>query len=272
MLSINRFLKKVFCPIFLSLSLFLVAQPSLALTVRDIPNPRELNGSWVADTADLLTADTEAKLNKIISALEQKNSSEIAVVTVPETSPSPTPKDFTTELFNYWHIGKYGNNNGILFLISKGDRRVEIETGYGLTEILPDAKVGKIIQQKIVPEFKQSHFDEGTIAGTQALITSLQEYRQPNSLAKPLEIIVVAMVLILAGLGLLMMVSPLLFPKSKSNVTVDDESRTYGVSSNFSDNSGSGSSDGFGGGSSGGDGGGGSFGGGDCGGGDGGGW
>lgn len=261
--SLNRFLKQIFCSIFICLSLFIIAKPSLALTVRDIPNPRQLNSTWVADRADLLTADTEATLNRIISELEQKNSSEIAVVTVPETSPSPTPKDFATELFNYWHIGKYGNNNGVLFLISKGDRRVEIETGYGLTEILPDAMVGKIIQQKILPEFKQGHFEEGTIAGTQALITSLLEYRPPNSLAKPLEIIVVATVLILAGLGLFMMLSNLLFFKSKSNVKVGDRSRSYGVSFYFSDNYGSESSSGFGGGSSGGDGGGGSFGGGD---------
>ena len=76
-------------------------------------------------------------------------------MTVAQTSPSATPKDFTTELFNYWEIGKAESDNGILFLVSTSDRRVEIETGYGIEPILPDAKVGNIIDTKITPRFKQ---------------------------------------------------------------------------------------------------------------------
>ena len=53
----------------------------------------------------------------MISELEKENGTEIAVVTVPTTKPSPTPKAFTTELFNTWGIGKKGKDNGILFLI-----------------------------------------------------------------------------------------------------------------------------------------------------------
>ena len=270
MLSFTPFLKRIFCPILLGISLLLIAQPSLALTVKDIPNPQKLNRNWVADTADLLTADTEAKLNSIIWGLERKSSAEIAVVTVAETAPSPTPKDFATELFNYWGIGKVGKNNGVLFLISQGDRRVEIETGYGVTKILPDATIAKIIQQKILPEFERGNFDEGTIIGTQALITPLLEARQLNYEWDATAIrIVVAIVLILTSLCLFLILSPLLFPKSKSNQKADGYTGSYGVSHglDFTDNSGSGNYGGFGGGSSGGDGGGGSFGGGDGGGG-----
>lgn len=264
MLSVTPIFKRVLCPIFLCISLFLIAQPSLALTVQDIPNPRQLNRTWVADTANLLTANTEVKLNRLISTLEEKNTCEIAVVTVPETAPAATPKEFATELFNYWHIGKYGKNNGVLFLISRGDRRVEIETGYGLTKILPDAMLVNLIQQKITPEFKQGHFDEGTLAGTEALIASLQKYKPPY-MAKPVELMVVAIVLIMAGIGLWMMLSALRFHSSKYNRKIYAKTSSYGVSGtvDFSDSSGVGNYGGFGGGSSGGDGGGGGFGGGD---------
>lgn len=157
-----------------SLVLITTSSSSLAVTVEEVPNPRQANGGWVSDTANILNASTENKLNQIISQLEAKNSTEIAVVTVLNTVPSPTPKAFATQLFNHWKIGKVGKNNGVLFLISKGDRRVEIETGYGIEAVLPNTQVSEIIQQKIVPSFKQGNFDQGTLDGTNALITTLE--------------------------------------------------------------------------------------------------
>ena len=144
-----------------------------ALTVEEVPNPRQVNGTWVMDMANILSEDTESKLNQMISNLEIENGTEIAVVTVLETSPAASPKAFTTELFNHWGIGKADEDNGVLFLVSVGDRRVEIETGYGIEPMLPDAQVGKIIETQITPLFKQSNFDDGTLAGTQALIVQL---------------------------------------------------------------------------------------------------
>ncbi len=157
----------------LCLSVFLFPVKIEALTPQEVPNPRQVNGGWVTDTADILTDASEAKLNQMIDQLEAKNGTEIAVVTVPETAPSASPKEFTTELFNYWGIGKKGQDNGVLFLISVGDRRVEIETGYGVEGILPDAQVGNIINTEITPRFKQGDFDGGTLIGTQELVTVL---------------------------------------------------------------------------------------------------
>lgn len=64
-------------------------------------------------------------------------------------------------------------------MISVGDRRVEIETGYGLESRLPDAKVGDIIDTEITPRFKQGDFDHGTLAGAQAMVMILQRNGSP---------------------------------------------------------------------------------------------
>jgi len=150
---------------------------SQAITVQEVPNPRQVNNTWVTDKANILSDSTETQLNQIISDLEAKNGSEIAVVTVPDTKPSATPKAFATELFNFWGIGKKGKNNGVLLLISSGERRVQIETGSGIQSILPDAKSVGIIQTEITPRFKQQDFDGGTLAGTKALVNVLQTPR-----------------------------------------------------------------------------------------------
>ncbi|PZV13451.1 MAG: hypothetical protein DCF22_10775 [Leptolyngbya sp.] len=158
------------------MSLVVLSQSAIALavTVQEIPNPRRMN-SWVADTADLLTPQTEAQINRIATELAAKNSSEITVVTVPTTKPSASSKAFATQLFNTWKIGKQGKNNGVLFLISKRDRRTEIETGTGLTTLLPSSKIEIILTQKVTPQYKQGKFDQGTLAGTLAIAQALSE-------------------------------------------------------------------------------------------------
>ncbi|MDJ0620470.1 MAG: TPM domain-containing protein [Calothrix sp. MO_192.B10] len=174
-MKVNLFkLSHIFWAGSLSLAIFLVALPTYALTVEEVPNPRQVYGGWVTDMANILSDRTESQLNGMISRLEAKNSAEMAIVTVPETAPAATPKEFTTKLFNHWGIGKKGKDNGLLFLISVKDKRVEIETGYGLEGILPDAKVGKIIGTKIIPRFQQRDFDGGVLGGTKALIVVLE--------------------------------------------------------------------------------------------------
>src|ERR671933_606729 len=158
----------------------------LAVEVKDVPNPRQINGTWVTDMAEMLDEPTKAQLNSMISQLERKNGTEIAVVTVPETAPAASPKEFTTKLFNYWGIGKKGKDNGGLLLISKGDRRVAIETGYGMKAILPDAKVGNIINTQITPRFKQGDFKGGTLAGTKALVVAIEKSQSSSASQNPI--------------------------------------------------------------------------------------
>ncbi len=166
--------KSIFWVSLFSSAIFLFPISVLALTVQEVPNPRKEYGGWVTDMAGILSEETETQINQIISQLEAKNGTEIAVVTVPATAPAASVKKFATELFNYWEIGKKGTDNGILLLISVGDRRVEIETGYGVEAILPDAKVGNIINTQIIPQFKKGDFEGGTLAGAKAVVFVLE--------------------------------------------------------------------------------------------------
>ena len=170
---VKRWGRRVFWSVLCCLSIVIVPSLGHSLTVQDVPNPQELHGTWVSDMANILSEDTERQLNQMISALEAENGAEIAVVTVANTNSQPTPKAFATRLLNYWGVGKAELDNGVLFLNSVGDRRVEIDTGYGIEEILPDAKVGAILDQEILPKFRNNDFDAGTLAGVEAIITAL---------------------------------------------------------------------------------------------------
>ncbi|MFL9457890.1 MULTISPECIES: TPM domain-containing protein [Nostocales] len=165
-----------------TLCLFLILYPpvSYALQIQDIPNPRQQYGGWVTDMANILSPEAEVQLNTMISNLEAKNSTEIAVVTVLETQPATSPKAFATELFNTWGIGKKNKNNGVLFLISTRDRRVEIERGSGLQKSLSDRKIQQIIETDIIPRFQQGDPEAGILKGTENLVTTLAEISHTN--------------------------------------------------------------------------------------------
>ncbi|ACB51392.1 hypothetical protein cce_2042 [Crocosphaera subtropica ATCC 51142] len=163
----------IFWSILLSCVTLIYPLTADALMVEAVPNPRQMNEGWVTDMADILDYKTEIILNNLITQLEVKNGAEIAIVTVTDTKPFLTPKQFTTQLFNYWGIGKKGENNGVLFLISLGDRRVEIETGSGIDTLLSQTYIKDIIDNKIRPQFKQKNYNQGILEGTKALIVEL---------------------------------------------------------------------------------------------------
>lgn len=171
-----------------AISLMLQPSVSYSLTTSQVPNPQQVYGGWVTDMANVLSNETEDRLNQIIFELEEKNGTEIAVVTVPEIGSYPSLKTFATELFNDWGIGKEGQGNGILFLTSIGDRRVEIETGYGIGRILPDRRVGRILDDHVVPYFRNDNFNDGILAGTEALIKAVENEVFDSGFKTPLDI------------------------------------------------------------------------------------
>ena len=213
-------LKQTIALAFISTTVILTPLSSEALTVEEVTNPRQNNGGWVTDMADILSDETETKINRLITDLEQSNNAEIAVVTVLNTEPSATPKAFATELFNYWGIGKADVDNGVLFLISVGDRRVEIETGSGLQTILPDTEVKEIIDDKITPQYKKGNYNRGTLNGTKALVVALDSTQgSQNWLLFPIAVI---------GGGIVYFLTKgfLWWSKRRNNVYVDPNKTT----------------------------------------------
>jgi uncharacterized protein len=152
----------------------LVAAPALAMSIHEVPNPRA-RGSWIADTNDMIDAATEARLDQAISAFEAERGAEIAVVCV-ESVDTPTPKDFATGLFNLWHVGKAGKDDGLLVLMVRGERRLEMETGYGLEPVLTDGWLKTMQQDEMIPFFKAGDYGAGLEAGVRASIARLRAY------------------------------------------------------------------------------------------------
>ena len=137
-----------------------------------IPNPQEVDGSWVYDGAGLL-GDKKVLLNQLISRVEQQTSAEIAVVILPSIGDN-VPKPFATDLFAAWGVGKKEKDNGVLVLHVLDQRRVEIETGYGVEAKLTDSHCRWIIAEIMKPFFKAESYGDGHLEMVRALARGLR--------------------------------------------------------------------------------------------------
>src|SRR5688572_20945304 len=149
-----------------------------------IPNPRTRDGTWVTDTSGILRADTIAALNATISEFERTNGVEMAVVVI-KSLDGESIEEIAAELFDLWNIGKKDKDDGLLLLWSTGDRRVRVEVGYGLEGVLPDGKVGAILDTYVMPKFRSGEFDAGLLAGVDAVLRVVRE--EPLELPSPLS-------------------------------------------------------------------------------------
>jgi uncharacterized protein len=123
----------------------------------------------VNDTAGMLSAATRQQLENVLASLEQTDSTQIVILTIP-TLAGEVLEEFSIKVADQWKIGHKGLDNGAILLIARNDRKIRIEVGYGLEGALTDLMAGRIIRNVIVPQFKAGNFDQGVINGVHAMI------------------------------------------------------------------------------------------------------
>lgn len=142
-------------------------------TAASVPNPKlRCNSCYVSNPDGILSSSAEQRLNQILTNLEAKNSVQVAVVVINSIG-YDDEYTFAHELFNLWRIGKEGKDNGVLILFVSDIRAVKIETGYGVEGLLPDAVCDGILNDVMFPYFRHAYYDEGFIAGVEAIKSRL---------------------------------------------------------------------------------------------------
>ena len=131
---------------------------------QNVPKP----SGWVNDFANVIDKEDAGKLSSLIEEVEQKTSTEIAVVTVNSIAPYDE-KEYARVLFDSWKPGKKEKSNGVLVLLAVKERRWRIEAGYGVEGILPDGLCGEIGRNYMVPYFKEGKYGEGLYQGVRAV-------------------------------------------------------------------------------------------------------
>ena len=122
----------------------------------DLPMPSQ----YVEDYADVINATDEHSLNGILQELEQKTGAQYIILTVLSTGGLPI-EQFSIELAEKWKLGQKGKDNGMLFALSKNDRRWRFEVGYGLEGFITDQYCGRVGRDVLVPYLKKGDYSRG---------------------------------------------------------------------------------------------------------------
>ena len=130
---------------------------------------------WTSDFEHIFSSDEILELDNLISKFEKETTNEIAIVTI-EISWTAKEKfdSLVLAIARDWGVGKKGINNGIVIGISTGLRKIRISSGYGIEAKLTDAETKKIIDDIILPEFKQGNYFTGVRNGLLALMQKVR--------------------------------------------------------------------------------------------------
>jgi uncharacterized protein len=158
----------------------------------------------VNDLAGLLSQEQASRLEDQLAQFEQETSHQVAVLTIP-TLDGEDIEGFSIRVAENWKMGHKGNDNGVILLIARDDRKLRIEVGYGLEGVLPDAIANRIIQEVIVPRFRDRDFPGGIESGASAIIQTIRGERisvAPRNPKESTNSLVSTMFLLFAGTAL----------------------------------------------------------------------
>lgn len=142
----------------------------------------------VYDEANVIPEDEETRLNEALVAFGDSTSNQITVVIVPDLC-GMDKAQFAIELGEFWGVGQSKEDNGIVFLVKpktpESSGQVFIAVGRGLEAVIPDITAKQIIDNEVIPAFKQLGYTEGISSGCQTLMELARgEYNSDEYSAK----------------------------------------------------------------------------------------
>lgn len=154
-----------------AISLSLIWLGTTGMAVQEIPKGRMASHA-VQDLGRVMGPEYVALMQRIVTELEQRTSAELAVITVDHLNDAPVDA-YINALFQHIGPGKRDRNNGVLLLFARDDRKVRIETGYGVEALLTDARAGALLDQHAIPHFKAGTYGRGLYETAHAIATTI---------------------------------------------------------------------------------------------------
>jgi uncharacterized protein len=127
---------------------------------------------FVVDAANVIPPAEEEAITRRLDALQRATGHQVAVATIPDLQGYPI-EDYGYQLGRSWGAGLKDLNNAAILIVAPTERKVRIEVGYGLEPVLTDAMSSMIIDEKILPRFKEGKLPQGIFDGANAVADQL---------------------------------------------------------------------------------------------------
>ena len=141
--------------------------------IPDAPNPPRLYNNLSAEYSDLLSPDQARELEAKLVNFAEQTSNQVVVVVVDDLA-GYEPWEYCAKLGDKWKIGQEKEDNGIIILIKptggKGERKTFIATGRGLEGAIPDYTCNEIVENELLPNFKNGEFYLGITESLDVLL------------------------------------------------------------------------------------------------------
>lgn len=189
-------------------------------STRDLVPPAPVPPRLVNDYAGILQQEAFG-LERVLRAFNDSTSNQITIVTLNDLG-NYSASQMAYEIGERWGVGNAKYNNGVVILIKPrndyGAGEVFIAPGYGLEAALPDAVCKRIVDDEMIPYFRQNEYAEGVLAGLQVIMPlaageiSVKEYM-------PQDDVVIALALIFAVIaaGLIIFAVAVVAAKNRNN-------------------------------------------------------
>jgi uncharacterized protein len=138
----------------------------------------------VVDEAGVLSQPARDRITGWLAQFERDTKRQVVVATV-KSLQGDAIEDYGYQLGRFWGIGEKGKNTGAILLVAPTEHKVRIEVGYGLEGELTDAVSRTIIDEDILPAFRQGKYEDGIVAGTAALLRTLGWHGADDAIPPP---------------------------------------------------------------------------------------
>ena len=117
---------------------------------------------YVSDFAGVVDARSRAAIENYAARVQQATGAQMALVTVRSLEGEPI-EDVANDIFHAWGVGQKNEDNGVMLLLSIGDRKSRLEVGGGLGGVLPDTMAGDILDE-MRPALRQREYGPALLA------------------------------------------------------------------------------------------------------------
>lgn len=124
------------------------------------------------DNTGSVSASTGIAISNEATRLSNGSGPEVAVCII-DSIGNESIESYSMQLAQKWKVGKKGQNNGVILIVAKQQRKIRIEVGYGLESVLPDSKAGQIISNVISPRLKAGDWDAGVRGGFTEIVKAI---------------------------------------------------------------------------------------------------
>ncbi|RAJ15199.1 TPM domain-containing protein [Olleya aquimaris] len=136
---------------------------SLISCKKEKQNDTLINQDVVQDYANLFSAKEKDSISKVIIDYENISTNQICVYVIDSIPNNNNALMYATTIGQTLGVGQAEKNNGLLILISTKDRQVAFATGLGTEKILTDTICHDLIENTLIPSFKQSAYFKGVL-------------------------------------------------------------------------------------------------------------